>query len=163
MTESIKARIKSIPYDKVLEMVLPIIIGLGVTIVALTARSGIRAWEAYKLLSPMAIARMNNIKLRAKTYPYNSKFQQGRLNESLKARLEEYRGGFHGKMTESEALLILNISPEEIESLDDKMLKRKYRMIMLQNHPDKGGSPYLAMKLNEAREVLEHSVMLRRR
>lgn len=163
MTESIKARIKSIPYDKVLEMVLPIIIGLGVTIVALTARSGIRAWEAYKLLSPMAIAMMNNIKLRAKPYPYNSKFQQGRLNESLKARLEEYRGGFHGKMTESEALLILNISPEEIESLDDKMLKRKYRMIMLQNHPDKGGSPYLAMKLNEAREVLEHSVMLRRR
>lgn len=145
------------------QMVLPIIIGTGVTIVALVARSGLRAWEAYKLLSPSIIAKMNNVPLARRVYPHNGRFQQELLNEQLRARLERYRGGFDSKMTESEALLILNISPAEIASLDDKMLKRKHRRIMLQNHPDKGGSPYLAMKLNEAREVLEHSVMLRGR
>lgn len=142
---------------------LPIIAGVGVTVIALTARSGLRAWEAYKLLSPIAIARMNNITLKARTYPHNSRFQQGRLNENLRAKLESYRGGFDVKMTESEALMILNISSEEVGSLDETMIKRKHRKIMLQNHPDRGGSPYLAMKLNEAREVLEHSIMLRRR
>lgn len=144
-------------------MVLPIIVGLGVTVMALTARSGIRAWEAYKHLSPMMIARMNNISVQGGWPKARYNPSSGRLNDSLRARLEEYRGGFNPKMTESEAILVLDVSPEEIGRLDESMLKRKHRMAMLRNHPDKGGSPYLAMKINEAREVLEHSIMLRKR
>lgn len=64
-----------------------------------------------------------------------------------------YIGGFDTKMTVSEAMLILGIT--ERQPLTLKELRAKHRKTMLLNHPDRGGSPYLAMKINEARSVLE--------
>ncbi|KAJ1986645.1 hypothetical protein H4R33_003242 [Dimargaris cristalligena] len=63
-----------------------------------------------------------------------------------------YKGGFDSKMNNREASLILGL--KETGLTKDK-LKEAHRRIMLLNHPDRGGSPYLASKINEAKELLD--------
>ncbi|KAJ3299327.1 mitochondrial import inner membrane translocase subunit TIM14 [Borealophlyctis nickersoniae] len=61
------------------------------------------------------------------------------------------RGGFEAKMSKREAAQILGV--RETASL--QKMKEAHRRIMLLNHPDRGGSPYLASKINEAKDLLE--------
>lgn len=63
-----------------------------------------------------------------------------------------HRGGFGTKMTPKKALLILNLKETNLSKLK---LKEQHRRLMMANHPDKGGSSYLATKVNEAKECLE--------
>lgn len=65
--------------------------------------------------------------------------------------IKYYRGGFEQVMNRREASLILGVSPS---SPTDK-IKQAHKRIMILNHPDKGGSPYLAAKINEAKDILE--------
>jgi len=43
---------------------------------------------------------------------------------------------------------------DSAQTLTRRKLAERYKKVMLLNHPDRGGSPYLAMKINEARRVL---------
>jgi DnaJ family protein C protein 19 len=49
-----------------------------------------------------------------------------------------------------ELLLIYHRDP-----ITSNKLKDAHRRLMLANHPDRGGSPYIAGKVNEARVMLE--------
>uniref|UniRef100_A0A3B3DLM2 DnaJ (Hsp40) homolog, subfamily C, member 15 n=1 Tax=Oryzias melastigma TaxID=30732 RepID=A0A3B3DLM2_ORYME len=62
-----------------------------------------------------------------------------------------YKGGFEQKMSRREASLILGISPTSTKT----KVREAHRRIMVLNHPDKGGSPYLAAKINEAKDLLD--------
>jgi DnaJ family protein C protein 19 len=66
-----------------------------------------------------------------------------------------YKGGFEPKMTRREASLILEM-PER--GITKELLRKKHRQLMLLNHPDRGGSPYIATKVNEAKELLEKEI-----
>lgn len=55
-----------------------------------------------------------------------------------------------GKITVDEALEILNLEPMPTK----KEVISAHRKLMSKLHPDKGGSDYLAARVNEAREVL---------
>ena len=94
-----------------------------------------------------------------------------------------YKGGFETKMNRREAALILeapSVQPIIIATasvyydrlleqradmlsgcsergLTKEALRKKHRGLMIRNHPDRGGSPYLATKINEAKEFLEKS------
>ena len=61
-----------------------------------------------------------------------------------------YKGGFDAKMTRREAVLILNVR----DSASKEELKDSHRKILMLNHPDNGGSTYIASKINEARDLL---------
>ncbi|KAJ3846790.1 hypothetical protein EV368DRAFT_52247 [Lentinula lateritia] len=62
------------------------------------------------------------------------------------------KGGFKAKMDRTEALSVLGL--KEGPKLRSQ-LKDAHRQIMLANHPDRGGSPYIASKINEAKDFLE--------
>ncbi len=61
-----------------------------------------------------------------------------------------YEGGFEETMTRREAALILGVR----ESSSPARVKDAHRRLLILNHPDTGGSTYLAGKLNEAKELL---------
>ena len=60
--------------------------------------------------------------------------------------------GFGAEMSKSEALKILNLKPYQANNAD--AIRDVHRKLLLSNHPDRGGSTFIASKINEAKEVL---------
>lgn len=61
-----------------------------------------------------------------------------------------YRGPFEDKMTKREAALILGVR----ESASVERIRDRYKKMLILNHPDMGGSTFLAGKINEAKDIL---------
>jgi DnaJ family protein C protein 19 len=76
-----------------------------------------------------------------------------------------HKGGFDPKMTKREAALILGVSPNaQIKRVNPTLLlqccsavqvRDAHKRVMILNHPDRGGSPYIAAKINEAKDFLD--------
>ncbi len=83
--------------------------------------------------------------------------QSARLIEAYLDRMwPEWRnlhrpdGGGSGPMSRAEALAVLGLD----ETATEADIRRAHRELMRRHHPDRGGSDWLAAKLNQAREVL---------
>jgi DnaJ family protein C protein 19 len=61
------------------------------------------------------------------------------------------RGGFEPQMSGREAIQIFGLK----DNASQDQIKKAHRAMMMANHPDRGGSPYLSSKINEAKELLE--------
>jgi len=55
-----------------------------------------------------------------------------------------------GAMSRSEALKVLGLE----EGATEEQIRAAHRRLILQIHPDKGGTSYLAAKINDAKDVL---------
>ncbi|CAO3599054.1 unnamed protein product [Absidia cylindrospora] len=106
-------------------MSTPIVIGFAIAGAATAGRLGIKAFQEYQKLPKFA------------KVPRMSNY---------------YKGGFDAKMNKREAALILGIRESQANKIK---IKEAHCKIMLLDHPDCGGSPYLATKINEAKELLE--------
>lgn len=124
-------------------MATPILVGIGVATAATLARLAIRKPGA----APSGLFGM----FRAK-----DSFSAPSIGGTKpKLSMSKYaKGGFEGKMDRREAQLILGLSATA-RQVDKSKLKEAHRRIMLANHPDRGGSPYMASKINEAKDLLE--------
>jgi len=123
-------------------MATPFIVGLGVAAAATAARAAIPAVEALR------------------TNP-EVKRQFGAAAAGFGGMRSAFRmpaifggsgaGGFEATMSRREASQILDVS----ERGSKQQIKDAHRKMMMLNHPDRGGSPYIASKINEASEILQ--------
>ena len=66
------------------------------------------------------------------------------------SRAKSYIGPFKQTMNRSEAARILNIK----RNASEQEIMQAHRRLIMKNHPDSGGSTYITIKINEAKDIM---------
>lgn len=67
-------------------------------------------------------------------------------------RAQFYKGAFDVPMTRNEACLILGVKT----TANEEEIMKRYKTLIMINHPDRGGNPFFASKINQAKDLLLH-------
>ena len=146
--------------------------GLGILTSAVVAQYSYQWYTSYQLKkaeelkNPPIKEEENNAKSQAYSESKEEKEEVKGTETNKKAKEEKnysapgwfdnwfakrfYDGGFEDKMTKREAALILGVR----ETTPVSKVKDAHRRILMANHPDRGGSPFIASKVNEAKDLL---------
>ncbi|KAJ8422693.1 hypothetical protein Cgig2_017055 [Carnegiea gigantea] len=147
------------------EMVAPLVAGLCVAATALAGRYGIQAWQAFKARPPRPRIRrfyeggfqptMTKreaaliLGVRSAHQGTSLIYKWNKEREESILRLRSLCGcGKH--MEVEKPVLFVSMW----ESTATEKVKEAHRKVMIANHPDAGGSHYLASKINEAKDML---------
>lgn len=129
-------------------MATPFILGLGVAASAIVAKQGIKVGQ--KLAeNPEYLKKMQATAAGFKGM--KGAFKMPNLGAFTGKFTGNTAGGFDATMSRGEAAKILGIG----ERSNKAQIKEAHRKVMMLNHPDRGGSPYIASKINEASECLQ--------
>ncbi|KAJ1641437.1 hypothetical protein T492DRAFT_919628 [Pavlovales sp. CCMP2436] len=126
----------------------PFFVGAGVAVGCWVLRAGVQL--APKVAPNMP--KMPSMGAAAPNWNAAAAAAQKLYQDAISRVAGAHPGGFEKAMTRREAGLILGVK----ESAQKDELKMAHRNMMLLNHPDKGGSPFIASKINEALEALSN-------
>ena len=141
-----------------------VVAGIGVAAAALAAQMGLKKFNEYQASKPKAEESAASVGTEAGAGATGAASGGSATNAAPGGTATNeasswfdnitgkrfYDGGFEEKMTRREAALILGVR----ESATPQRIKDQHRRILMLNHPDKGGSKYMATKINAAKEML---------
>ena len=140
--------------------------GVGIVVAALGVQVGLKAYEEFQASRKLNESESEESRQAEEAGEKVTGNSDGDAGEARKTKAKEddkgpglfssffattfYDGGFEDKMTKREAALILGVR----ESASVDRIKDAHRRILINNHPDRGGSPFIASKVNEAKDFL---------
>jgi hypothetical protein len=145
--------------------IVALTLGLGaLSASAFAASSAVKAYNEWQASRPVEETKAPNMGDESDTTSQSSKEKSSSQQETSKKEGKRenifskwfdvggkyYEGGFEDSMTRREAALILGVR----ESSSAQKIKEAHRRLLILNHPDTGGSTYIAGKINEAKELL---------
>lgn len=121
----------------------------GQEIEALTPAELVQLWQDYLFADPNSAQVLEAyLERRHPTWRDDLERQSGQTDDS--AHSQDARRPASQAMTRAEAFDILELK----EGASDEAVRAAHRELMKKLHPDRGGSNYLASKINEAKAVL---------